>query len=93
MDIDCDGDNRSAGKCENDPSGQDETAFRDEVQKFSKGALKDLDANKIPYVVFGNEEHNPSFDPRKHGMEPLSVMAVVCGDKLVILPCCSLRAR
>ncbi|EAW11904.1 glycosyl hydrolase family 75 chitosanase csnB [Aspergillus clavatus NRRL 1] len=79
MDIDCDGANRTGGKCANDPSGQGITAFQDQVAKFG---IKDLDANIHPYVVFGNEDHSPRFDPRKQGMEPLSVMAVVCGGKL-----------
>ncbi|KAA8647849.1 hypothetical protein EYZ11_003627 [Aspergillus tanneri] len=79
MDIDCDGANNSAGKCANDPSGRDITAFQDEVAKFG---IKDLDANIHPYVVFGNEDHSPSFKPQKYGMKPLSVMAVVCGGKL-----------
>lgn len=37
-------------------------------------------------VVFGNEEHKPSFMPNKHGMEHLSVMAIVCGGQLVRHP-------
>lgn len=80
MDVDCDGANNSAGKCSNDPSGQGVTAFKDEVKKFG---IPDLDANLHPYIVFGNEEHSPQFKPQKYGMEPLSVMAVVCNGKLV----------
>jgi chitosanase len=34
--------------------------------------MKDLDANVHPYVVFGNEDHTPSFMPDEHGMEQLS---------------------
>ncbi|OGM46668.1 chitosanase [Aspergillus bombycis] len=82
MDVDCDGANRHAGKCSNDHSGQGETRWKDEVQKLG---IDDLDANIHPYVVFGNENDDgddPEFDPRKHGMEPLSVMAVVCNKKL-----------
>ncbi|KAB8267848.1 fungal chitosanase of glycosyl hydrolase group 75-domain-containing protein [Aspergillus minisclerotigenes] len=81
MDVDCDGANNSAGKCSNDPSGQGVTAFQDEVKKFG---IPDLDANLHPYIVFGNEEHSPQFKPQKYGMEPLSVMAVVCNGKLAI---------
>ncbi|CAG8894240.1 unnamed protein product [Penicillium egyptiacum] len=79
MDIDCDGANNSAGGCSNDQSGQGVTAFQDEVEHFG---IKDLDANIHPYVVFGNEDHKPRFMPDEHGMEHLSVMAIVCGDKL-----------
>ncbi|GMF75065.1 unnamed protein product [Aspergillus oryzae] len=82
MDVDCDGANNSAGKCSNDPSGQGVTAFKDEVKKFG---IPDLDANLHPYIVFGNEEHSPQFKPQKYGMEPLSVMAVVCNGKLASL--------
>ncbi|KFY09513.1 hypothetical protein V491_08125 [Pseudogymnoascus sp. VKM F-3775] len=81
MDIDCDGANRQAGKCANDPTGQGTTAFQSEVQELNVG-LKDLDSNLHPYVVFGNEEHSPEFKPKDHGMEPLSVMAVVCNDQV-----------
>ncbi|CAI7633077.1 unnamed protein product [Penicillium crustosum] len=79
MDVDCDGANNSEGGCSNDPSGQGVTAFQDEVKHFG---IKDLDANIHPYVVFGNEEHKPSFMPDDHGMEHLSVMAIVCGGQL-----------
>ncbi|GAQ10133.1 endo-chitosanase [Aspergillus lentulus] len=79
MDIDCDGANNSAGKCANDPSGQGQTAFKSDVKKFG---ISDLNANVHPYVVFGNEEHSPSFSPQSHGMQPLSVMAVVCNGQL-----------
>jgi hypothetical protein len=80
MDIDCDGANNSAGACSNDPSGQGETAFKDTVQSFG---IDDLDANIHPYVVFGNEGADPSFSPEQFGMEPLSVMAVVCNNQVV----------
>jgi hypothetical protein len=48
-----------------------------------------LDAFYHPYVVFGNEgtkEGWKTFDPEKHGVKPLSVMAVVCKDKMVSCP-------
>ncbi|KAH0562546.1 hypothetical protein GP486_002767 [Trichoglossum hirsutum] len=83
MDIDCDGLNRLGGKCSNDPSGQGETSFKGLVKKYSRGAVSDLDASKVPYVVFGNEGGRQTFDPRQYGMKPLSVMAVVCGNNLV----------
>ncbi|KAK2591597.1 hypothetical protein QQS21_010726 [Conoideocrella luteorostrata] len=79
MDIDCDGANNAAGDCANDPSGQGQTAFVDSVKKFG---IPDLDANLHPYVVFGNEGGNPSFNPQSHGLKPLSVMAVVCNNQV-----------
>ena len=84
MDIDCDGSNNSAGGCSNDPSGQGETAFKDTAESYG---IPDLDANIHPHVVFGNEGSNPSFDPQKNGMKPLSVMAVVCNSQVVSIGC------
>ena len=41
-----------------------------------------------PYVVLGNEGADPSFDPQSAGVQPLSVVAVVCNGQLVSLrPC------
>ncbi|EAS28569.3 chitosanase [Coccidioides immitis RS] len=79
MDVDCDGANRSAGDCKNDPSGQDQTAFKDEVKKYG---IPDLDSNKHGYVVLGNEGSSPSFNPAEYGIKPLSVVAVVCNNRL-----------
>lgn len=80
MDVDCDGADNGAGACSNDPSGQGMTAFKDQVSQYG---ISDLNASIHPYVVFGNEGASPSFDPRHYGMEPLSVMAVVCNGNLV----------
>lgn len=82
MDIDCDGANRLAGDCANDQTGQSQTAFQDEVQSYRVG-ISDLDANAHPYVVLGNSGASPSFDPSNAGIEPLSVVAVVCNNQLV----------
>ncbi|PWY93418.1 fungal chitosanase [Aspergillus sclerotioniger CBS 115572] len=76
MDIDCDGTNPNSGNCGNDPSIQPQTTFQDQVSQYG---ISDLDANVHPYVVFGNTD----FDPQGSGMEPLSVMAVVCGGEVV----------
>lgn len=79
MDVDCDGADRSAGRCAADTSGQDQTSFKTTAKKYN---IPDLNASIHSYVVFGNEGAKPSFDPRKAGMEPLSVMAVVCNNQL-----------
>lgn len=79
MDIDCDGVDNSVGKCGDDPSGQSQTSFKSTAQSYN---LPDLNSSIHGYVVFGNEGENPSFDPRKAGMEPLSVMAVICNNNL-----------
>ena len=76
MYVDCDGANRTGGKCVNDPSGQGKTAFQYQVAQLNAG-IDDLNANLHPYVVFGNELDSPSFDPSNHGMVPLTVMAIV----------------
>ncbi|KAJ5807705.1 Fungal chitosanase [Penicillium robsamsonii] len=83
MDIDCDGANETAGLCSNDQSGQGQTAFKSELQK--NYGIEDLDAGIHPYVVFGTKDYFPQgneddVDPKE--MQPLSVMAVVCGGNL-----------
>ncbi|KAK5991545.1 Endo-chitosanase [Cladobotryum mycophilum] len=75
LDIDCDGANNGAGDCGNDPSGQGETAFKDTVKGYG---ISDLNANIHPYIVFGTS----NFNPQSRGMEPLSVMAVVCNNQV-----------
>ncbi|KAF3483974.1 chitosanase [Arthroderma uncinatum] len=79
MDVDCDGANRSKGDCANDPSGQGQTSFKDEVAKYG---IEDLDSNKHSYVVLGNEGKSPRYLPSASGVESLSVVAVVCNNKL-----------
>lgn len=87
MDVCCDGIQDGPaddGRCETDPSLLSITAFQYLVEGYGTGQ-RDLDANAHPYVVFGNTGDTPgwpTFNPRDHGIEPLSVMAVVCGDKL-----------
>lgn len=76
MDVDCDGANSSKGKCANDRTGQSITAFQDEVSTFGIG---DLDANLHSYVILGTK----NFDPRDVGVESLSIVAVVCNNRLV----------
>ena len=80
MDIDCDGANNSAGDCANDPTGQGQTAFKHEVQGYG---IEDLDSNKHSFVVLGNEGEWPEYMPTQHGVESLSVVAVVCDNRLV----------
>ena len=47
--------------------------------------IRDLNTYVHPYVVFGNTGRRGwnTFNPSKHGIRPLSIIAVVCGDKLV----------
>ncbi|EZF29235.1 hypothetical protein H109_06456 [Trichophyton interdigitale MR816] len=79
MDVDCDGINRSKGACANDPSGQDQTAFKHEVSRYG---IEDLDPNRHAYVVLGNQGSEPSYMPSASGVESLSVVAVVCNGTL-----------
>lgn len=91
MDIDCDGDqsDHGDGRCGSSDDTQSTTAFKDLVQKYSRkagNAVSDLNANFIPYVVFGNhgkKDGYTNFHPEDFGLRPLTVMAVVCGDQLV----------
>ncbi|KAK0630312.1 fungal chitosanase of glycosyl hydrolase group 75-domain-containing protein [Bombardia bombarda] len=98
MDVDCDGIQGGPaddGRCSygRSPDLQNTTAFQDVVESYNVG-IKDLDPYVIPYVVFGNTGTTnatkakaaggwPSFDPTSCGIEPLSIVAVVCGDQLV----------
>jgi glycosyl hydrolase group 75 (putative chitosanase) len=88
MDIDCDGVQGGPaddGRCQSSNDTQSQTTFQWDVEHYNAGQ-KDLDANVHPYVVFGNEGEKPNwptFDPQKHGIEPLSIMAVVCNNQLV----------
>ncbi|KAL4732450.1 hypothetical protein ACLX1H_001466 [Fusarium chlamydosporum] len=87
MDIDCDGIQGSSaddGRCGSSGDTQSVTSFQDSLQTYST-KQKDLDANIHPYVVFGNvgtKKNWPTFDAQKHGIKPLSVIAVVCGEKM-----------
>jgi hypothetical protein len=62
------------------------TAFQDSVREFG---IDDLNAHIHTYVVLGNDnsasegDSGAKFDPEDKGIKPLSVVAVVCGDKLV----------
>lgn len=88
LDVDCDGVQGGPaddGRCESSDDTQSVTSFQWVLEEYEQGQ-EDLDANVHPYVVFGNEGEKkgwPTFDPEEHGIEPLSLMAVVCGDKLV----------
>ncbi|KAF5019975.1 hypothetical protein F66182_8006 [Fusarium sp. NRRL 66182] len=87
MDVDCDGVQGSSaddGRCGSSGDTQSVTSFQDQVQSYGAGQ-KDLDANVHPYVVFGNvgsKKNWPTFDAPKHGINPLSIIAVVCGDQM-----------
>lgn len=91
MDIDCDGIQRGPaddGRCGKSDDTQSITSFADIVASYKTGQ-KDLDANAHPYVVFGNEGSKPNwpkFNPQSYGIQPLSLMAVVCNNKLVSAP-------
>jgi len=85
MDIDCDGKQGGPGedgRCGSSSDTQSQTSFKDTVAEYGAG-IDDLNAKVHSYVVFGNEGTNPSFKPDKYNIKPLSVMAVVCGNKLV----------
>lgn len=85
MDIDCDGEQGGAGedgRCGDSEDTQSQTSFKDTVASYGSG-VKDLNAKVHPYVVFGNDQTDPSFDPQSYDIQPLSVMAVVCGNQLV----------
>ncbi|TVY59621.1 Endo-chitosanase [Lachnellula suecica] len=84
MDIDCDGvqgGKGDDGRCGTSSDTQSQTSFEDTVASYNKG-VSDLNAFVHPYVVFGNVGSKGVFDPQSKGVEPLSLMAVVCGGKM-----------
>ncbi|KAK4126506.1 glycoside hydrolase family 75 protein, partial [Parathielavia appendiculata] len=89
MDVDCDGEQNGPGdndgRCANSVDTQAATSFENTIKAYQKG-IQDLNAYVHPYVVFGNEGTKrgwKTFDPREYGVEPLSVMAVVCNGALI----------
>ncbi|KAI1631641.1 fungal chitosanase of glycosyl hydrolase group 75-domain-containing protein [Biscogniauxia mediterranea] len=69
------------GRC-NSPSPPGSTSFSQKVASYKK-SIPDLSPYIHPYVVFGNSGTTRPFEPRQYGIEPLSVMAVVCNGKLI----------
>lgn len=85
MDIDCDGQQKGKGddgRCGFSQDTQSQTSFMGTLAGYKKG-VTDLNPFIHSYVVFGNVGSKGSFDPRSKGIEPLSLMAVVCGDEMV----------
>lgn len=90
MGVDCDGVIRDSaendGRCDTSKGRSDETAFQETLQGYKKG-IHDMDPYVHSYIVLGNDgsEHGGiTFDPAEYGIEPLSICAVVCNNKLVI---------
>ncbi|KIW02779.1 uncharacterized protein PV09_05841 [Verruconis gallopava] len=88
MSVDCNGDqsDRGDGRCGSAQESYHQTYWKDIVEFYSKGKVFDVNTNFIPYVEFGNyapEASGTKFDPTQWGIQPLSVMAVICGDKIV----------
>lgn len=88
MDVDCDGLQGGVGddgRCGSSTDTQNQTTFRDTLVSYGQ-SVTELNANVHPYAVFGNQGSRKgyaNFDPTKYGVQPLSVMAVVCNNKLV----------
>lgn len=89
MDIDCDGAlGKGDGSCDSSTDTQGQTTFQDTVAGYNKG-IKDLNAYIHSFVVLGNDGSKSgyvTFKPEQYGIEPLSIVAVVCGDKMVSQP-------
>ncbi|CAG8979785.1 hypothetical protein HYALB_00011593 [Hymenoscyphus albidus] len=87
MDIDCDGIQKGPGddgRCGSSSDTQSQTSFQDVVQGYGQD-VKDLNAFVHPYVVFGNvgtRAGYKNYNPRNNDINPLSLMAVVCGNKM-----------
>jgi hypothetical protein len=95
MDVDCDGQQHGTGddgRCNSSADTQSVTSFQPTVQGYNRG-VRDLNAYVHTYVVLGNDGAKKgwrTFRPQAYGVEPLSVVAVVCGEQLVCPPllCC-----
>ncbi|KAI9672881.1 MAG: hypothetical protein M1829_004431 [Trizodia sp. TS-e1964] len=72
--IDCNGITTPSGTC----SGQTHvgSAFADILKR---DGFPDLNPDIIPYVSLGNRG-TPSFNPQDQGIEPLSIVGVLCGS-------------
>ncbi|GJN81804.1 glycoside hydrolase family 75 [Purpureocillium lilacinum] len=85
MDIDCDGAlGEGDGSCDSSGDTQPQTTFQETVAGYNKG-IKDLNAYIHSFVVLGNDGSKNGyieFKPEQYGIEPLSTVAVVCGDKM-----------
>jgi hypothetical protein len=88
MDVDCDGVQSGAGddgRCGSSTDTQSQTSFQDAMASYNLG-VQDLNAFVHPYVVFGNvgtKSGYVNFDPIGVGVQPLSIMAVVCNGEVV----------
>lgn len=88
MDIDCDGLQNGSGddgRCASSEDTQSQTSFQATVAGYNKG-VSDLNAFIHTYVVFGNvgtKAGYKNFNPQSQGIHPLSLMAVVCDNKMV----------
>jgi hypothetical protein len=86
MDIDCDGAlGTGDGSCDSSEDTQGQTTFQETVAGYNKG-VKDLNAYIHSFVVLGNEGSKSGyvqFNPEQYGIQPLSIVAVVCGNKMV----------
>lgn len=86
MDIGCDGAlGDGDGSCDSSNDTQGQTTFQEDVERYGKG-VKDLNAYVHSYVVLGidgSKDGYITFKPEQYGVEPLSIVAVVCGEKMV----------
>ncbi|KFY30845.1 hypothetical protein V493_01614 [Pseudogymnoascus sp. VKM F-4281 (FW-2241)] len=89
MDIDCDGiinSPYSDGRCEASQDTQPQSSYIDLIKGYNVG-IKDVDSYIHSYVVLGNYADEgtsgyTTFHPTDYGIEPLSIVAVVCNNKL-----------
>ena len=52
---------------------------------LSKAEIQGLNPEVVPFVIFRNDNRELSFDPEEYGIEPLSLVAIVCNNQLVSL--------
>ncbi|KFZ13337.1 hypothetical protein V502_06666 [Pseudogymnoascus sp. VKM F-4520 (FW-2644)] len=89
MDIDCDGiinSPYSDGRCKASQDTQPQSSYIELIQGYKAG-IKDVDSYIHSYVVLGNyadqgKSGYTTFHPTDYGIEPLSIVAVVCNNQL-----------
>lgn len=87
MDISCHGSfmQHADGSCDTSHDTNYPTRFYNIVESYGKGVW-DLNPYVHSFVIFGNYGNKKdfvTFDPQSIGIEPYSLMAIVCGDQLV----------
>ncbi|TQV96061.1 hypothetical protein V2A60_003491 [Cordyceps javanica] len=90
MDVDCEGAQggpQDGGRCDAFTDTQETTALKWVIEGYDVG-VRDLSPHEHGLLVFGNPGTKPgseTFSPRDVGVEPASLMAVICRYQLIYM--------